>query len=99
MEYNNEIYNDDNDIQLKLFELFNYKNIEYLDCYIKNKLIKLFQINYYDCYNDDYDNIKELLICHRTININEKIIKFKFEYYNNELYMKIGNEIITCLGF
>ena len=38
MEYNGEIYDDENIIQLKLFELFNYKNVEYLDCYIKNKL-------------------------------------------------------------
>jgi len=97
MEFNKEIFNDDNDIQLKLFELFNYKNIEYLDCYIKKKLFELFEINNYDCYDDDYHNIKDLLICNRTITINDKIIKFKFEYRNNELYMKIGNEII--IGF
>ena len=98
MEYDNEKYNDDIDIQLKLFELFNYKNIEYLDCYIKKKINITNNLNNeYDFYDDDYDNIKDKLICNRVININEKIIKFKFEYYNNELYMKIGNDNI--IGF
>ena len=68
MEYNDKIYNNDNDIQLKLFELFNYKNIEYIDCYIKNKLN-----DNYDYYDDDYDNIKDKLICNRIININFKL--------------------------
>ena len=92
MEYNDKIYNNDNDIQLKLFELFNYKNIEYIDCYIKNKLN-----DNYDYYDDDHDNIKDKLICNRIININDKIIKFKLEYYNNELYMIIGTDNI--IGF
>ena len=92
MEYNDKIYNNDNDIQLKLFELFNYKNIEYIDCYIKNKLN-----DNYDYYDDDYDNIKDKLICNKIININDKIIKFKLEYYNNELYMIIGTDNI--IGF
>lgn len=94
MEYNNEIYENDNDIQLKLFEIFNYKNIEYLDSYIIDKLNNNYE---YDCYDDDYDNIKDILICNRVINKNNKIIKFKFEYYNNEIYMKIGNDNI--IGF
>lgn len=95
MEYNSVIYNNNNDIQLKLFEIFNYKTIEYLDCYIINKLN---DINYnYDCYNDDYDNIKDKLICNRFIIKNDKIIKFIFEFYNDELYMKIDNDNI--IGF
>lgn len=104
MEYNNEIYEDDNDIQLKLFELLNYKNIEYLDCYIKNKLKKKDNNdcdgdnNDYDCYDDDYDNIKNKLVCNRVITTkNKKNMKFKFEFYNNELYMKIDNDNI--IGF
>lgn len=99
MEYNNQIFDDDINIQLKLFDIFNYKNVEYLDCYIRNKLYPVDSIDYndfnYDCYNDEYDNIKDKLICHRVINKNDKIIKFKFEYYNNELYMKIDNDIIN----
>jgi len=98
IEYNNEIYRDDNEIQLKLFELFNYKNIEYLDCYINNKINKINDYYYYDNYNDDYDNQKDILVCNRIIkNKDNKLIKFKFEYYKNEYYLIINDENI--IGF
>lgn len=90
LDIDNQIYKDDNEIQLKLFDIFNYKNVEYFDCYIKNKIN-----DYYDIYNDDYDNIKDKLICYRTITKNNKLIKFTFEYYNNDYYLKINNEIIS----
>ena len=35
--YNDNTFTDDNEIQLELFELLNYKNIEYIDCYIIKK--------------------------------------------------------------
>jgi len=93
-EYNNKIITDDNDIQLELFEIFNYKNIEYIDCYIINKRKNNeFEIN--DLYNDDYDNYKDILICNRTFMKNDKIIKIKIIIEQNNYIMYYNNEIIN----
>ena len=37
LNYNKKTYTDFNEIQLLLFNLFDYKNIEYIDCYLQSK--------------------------------------------------------------
>ena len=91
--YNDITITDENDIQLELFELFNYKNIEYIDCYIiKKRNIDNFEI--LDIYDDYYDNNDDILICNRTFMKNEKLIKIKIIYQHEEYTMYYNMEII-----
>lgn len=93
MNYNKQTYTDFNEIQLILFDIFNYKNMEYIDIYLQSK--KNIQIE--DIYNDFYDDIKKELICIRSIIKNgEKIIKLKFVVYNHDHYeLYYQDDIIT----
>jgi hypothetical protein len=92
--YDNKILTDDNDIQLELFEIFNYKNIEYIDCYIINKRKNTeFEIN--DLYDDDYDNTKDMLICKRSFIKNDELIKIRIIIEQNDYKMYYNNEIIN----
>lgn len=91
--YADKILTDDNDIQLELFEIFDYKNIEYIDCYIINKRKNNeFEIN--DIYDDDYDNIKDILICKRNFIKNKQIIKLIIIIDKNDYKMYYNDEII-----
>jgi hypothetical protein len=93
--YNKNIYKNFIDIQLILFDIFNYKNIEYIDVYIQYK-IKNKKIILTDLYNDYYDDIENKLICIRRLYLNEEeIIKLKFviEDYDITLYYK--DEVIN----
>ena len=83
-----------NEIQLLLFDLFDYKNIEYIDVYLQSK--KGIQIE--DIYNDFYDDVNKELICIRNIIKDEKIIKIKIIVYNNEEY-KLFYNYETINGF
>jgi hypothetical protein len=91
MNYNSNIIDNDNDIQLELFEMLNYKNIEYIDCYIiKKRNETKFEI--IDMYDDYYDNVEKKLICNRSFKKNNKQIRIKIinqeddytMYYNTE---------------
>jgi hypothetical protein len=85
-EYNGKILDNDIDIQLELFELFNYKNIEYIDCFIlKNRNINNFEI--LDMYDDNYDNIEKKYICNRSIMKNEELKKIKIIIYDETEYI------------
>jgi hypothetical protein len=96
LEYKSNLFTCPNDIQLEIFELFNYKNIEYIDCYIlKKKYMNDFEIM--SMYEDYYDNDHDLLTCDRTIIKNEKPIKFKFTCHDDELTMEYNLE--TIVGF
>ena len=81
--YNGTSYNNYNDIQLVLFELFEYKTIEYIDAYLMKKLEKT-KMRIDDIYNDYYDDVNDKLICSRLItnNDNSNIIKMKFSFCN-----------------
>lgn len=94
LNYNKKTYTDFNQIQLLLFDLFDYKNIEYIDVYLQSK--KGIQIE--DIYNDFYDDVNKELICIRNIIKNEKIIKIKIIVYNNEEY-KLFYNYETINGF
>ena len=96
LHHKSRVFNYSNDIQLELFEIFNYKNIEYIDCYIlKKKLTKDFDI--IDMYDDYYDNDNDLLICNRTIIKDQKPIKIKFTCHDNEMTMEYNMQKI--IGF
>jgi hypothetical protein len=93
LNYNDNNFTDENDIQLELFELFNYKNIEYIDCYIlKKRNTNNFEI--LDIYDDYYDNNEDILICNRSFNKNDKIIKIKIIYQHEEYTMYYNMEVI-----
>ena len=86
LEYNGKILDNDIDIQFELFELLNYKNIEYIDCFIlKKHNINNFEI--LDMYDDNYDNIEKKYICNRSIMKNEELKKIKIVIYDETEYI------------
>ena len=93
LNYNDKNITDEIDIQLELFELFNYKNIEYIDCYIlKKRNTSEFEI--LDLYDDYYDNNDDILICNRSFKRNDKLIKIKITYQYEEYTMYYNLEVI-----
>jgi len=94
LNYNKKTYINFNEIQLLLFDLFDYKNIEYIDVYLQSK--KEIQIE--DIYNDFYDDVNKELICIRNIIKDDKIIKIKIIVYENEEY-KLFYNYETIIGF
>lgn len=88
LKYNDIIYNNDLDISLILFDLFNYKTIEYIDIYLQKK-IRDFNNTYPtnsiiidDIYNDIYDDQTMILTYIRNIN-NIFKLKFIVDNHNN----------------
>ena len=98
LDYNEKILDNDIDIQLELFELFNYKNIEYIDCYILKKQ-QLHEIEVLDMYEDHYDNNDGILICNRAFMKNERIIKIKIIVYDNGTDYKMYYNLDEISGF
>ena len=98
LDYNDKIIDNDIDIQLELFELFNYKNIEYIDCYILKKQQSK-EIQVVDMYDDYYDNDAETLICNRSFIINERTIKIKIIVYDNGGDYKMYYNLEEISGF
>lgn len=102
--FNGTSYKTYNDIQFILFELFEYKTIEYIDAYLIKKLEKT-KMRIEDIYNDYYDDFNDKLICTRLINSSDEdktIIKLKFiishkteikMYYNTEVICDFDNII------
>jgi hypothetical protein len=97
LEYKSNLFRYSNDIQLELFELFNYKNIEYIDCYIMKKKIINNNFEILSMYEDYYDNDNDVLTCDRTIIKNQKPIKIKFTCHDDDITMEYNLE--TIVGF
>lgn len=94
LDYNKKIYTDKYEIQIILFDLFDYKNIEYIDAYLLSKKDIIIE----DIYNDFYDDINKELVCIRNIIKGEKIIKLKIIVYDNKEY-KLFYNLETIIGF
>ncbi len=100
LNYEKKDYTNFNEIQLLLFDLFDYKNIEYIDVFLQLKIEKSkTPIRIEDIYNDFYDDINNELICVRNLIVNEeKIIKFKIIVYDEHEY-KLYYNSETISGF
>jgi hypothetical protein len=98
--YQKKDYSNFNEIQLLLFDLFDYKNIEYIDVFLQLKIERSkIPIRIEDIYNDYYDDMNKELICVRNLIINEeKIIKFKIVVYDEHEY-KLYYNSETISGF
>ena len=100
LNYEKKDYTNFNEIQLLLFDLFDYKNIEYIDVFLQLKIERSkTPIRIEDIYNDFYDDINKELICVRNLIINEeKIMKFKIIVYDEHEY-KLYYNSETISGF
>ena len=83
---NGNTYESLTDIHLFLFNLFDYKNFEYIDLYLKQQIEKT-PIDIEDFYNDNYDDFNNEFIAIRNLILNKKIFKMKFVLKNNEFYL------------
>jgi hypothetical protein len=93
LKYNDKTYKDKYEIHLVLFDIFDYKNMEYIDTYLLKKDIII-----EDIYNDFYDDINKEFISIRNITKGDNIFKLKFIVYNNTDY-KLFYNLKTISGF
>ena len=91
---NKKTYDNITDIHLFLFNLFDYKNFEYIDLYLTQQIEKT-PIIIEDYYNDNYDDFNNEFIAIRNLIINEKIFKMKIVLKNNEFYLYFNLDIIS----
>ena len=96
--YNDNTFTDENEIQLELFELFNYKNIEYIDCYLLKKQ-QTSGIEVLNMYDDYYDNNDGILICNRSYVKDGRTIKIKIIVYDNGADYKMYYNLEEIMGF
>jgi hypothetical protein len=87
-------YNNITDIHLFLFNLFDYKNFEYIDLYLKQQIEKT-SIIIEDFYNDNYDDFNNEFIAIRNLILNKRTFKLKFVLKNNEFYLYYNLNIIS----
>jgi hypothetical protein len=95
MVFNDKIIDNDNDIQLELFELLNYKNIEYIDCYIIKKRNENNNFEIIEMYDDTYYNNIDKLICNRSFKKDDKKIKIKIIYQYNDFKLYYDTKEIS----
>jgi len=98
LEYNKKTYNDMNEIYLILFDIVDYKNIEYIDNYLQLKLKQKSHVYIEDIYNDYYDDLNRELICIRNLicsNETKKNTKLKFIIYNNKCELYYNHDVIN----
>lgn len=91
---NKKTYDNLTDIHLFLFNLFDYKNFEYIDLYLKQQIEKT-PINIEDYYNDNYDDFNNEFIAIRNLILNEKIFKMKIVLKSNDFYLYFNLDIIS----
>jgi len=102
LTYNKKTYDTFNDIQLILFDLFDYKNIEYIDAYLQKKIYNKSSYNLTDLYNDYYDDYEKKLICTRRLSVSSgdttKELKLRF-VVNHETDYTLYYNFETINGF
>ncbi len=104
LTFNKKTYSNFNEIQLLIFDLLNYKNIEYIDVYLQFKIDKCKnEARIEDIYDDYYDDIKQEMVCMRNVYITneekqEKLIKLKLVVIDNSEY-KLFYNYETIIGF
>jgi hypothetical protein len=87
LSYDSKTITDFNNIQLELFDILNYKTLEYLDAYIIKKSIEK-EIVFNDMYNDYYDDQNQQLICNRSLTFKNGLTKkFVINIYENTDYI------------
>lgn len=91
---NKKTYDNLTDIHLFLFNLFDYKNFEYIDLYLK-KMIEKTPIQIEDYYNDNYDDFANEFVAIRNLMINEKFYKLKFVLKDNEFHLYYNLNIFS----
>ena len=91
---NGNTYESLTDIHLFLFNLFDYKNFEYIDLYLKQQIEKT-PIDIEDFYNDNYDDFNNEFIAIRNLILNKRIFKMKFILKNNEFYLYYNLDVIS----
>lgn len=91
---NKKTYDNLTDIHLFLFNLFDYKNFEYIDLYLKQQIEKT-PIIIEDYYNDNYDDFNNEFIAIRNLILNKRIFKMKIILKNNEFYLYYNLDIIS----
>jgi hypothetical protein len=94
LKINNKTYDNITNIHLFLFDLFDYKNFEYIDLFLKQHIEKtpIFIEDFYDDYYDDFNNE---FIANRHLILNKKIYKIKFVLKNNDFHLYYNLEIIS----
>lgn len=98
LNYNSKSISNFNDIQLELFDILNYKTIEYIDAYITKKAFEK-EIIFEDIYNDYYDDQNKQLICTRSLTFKDGMTKkFIINIYDNIDYVMHYN-FETIEGF
>jgi len=95
MIFNKKTYDNLIDIQLILFDLFDYKTIDYIDVYIQKKLLST-NLILTDLYDDYFDDTQNKLICSRRFSLNgNEIIKFKFVVISKDITLYYQTETIN----
>lgn len=92
LKLHDKTYSDILEIQLCLFELFNYMNFEYIDIYLQNRVNKK-RLIIDDIYNDYYDDYNNEFIAKRYIKSLNLLLKFVLKNDNFHLYINT-DEII-----
>jgi len=81
------------DIQLFLYNLFDYKNFEYIDIYLQKQISKT-PIYIEDLYNDYYDDLNNEFIATRNLVIKENSYKLKIVLKENDFHLYYNNDVI-----
>lgn len=93
---NDKIFDNLTNIHLFLFDLFDYKNFEYIDLYLTQQIEKT-PIIIEDYYNDNYDDFNNEFIAIRNLILNKRNYVIKIILKQNEFYMYYNLE--TIIGF
>lgn len=87
-------YDDPIDIQLFLYNLFDYKNFEYIDIFLQKQISKT-PIYIEDLYNDYYDDFNNEFIGVRNLVYKDINYKLKIVLKENDFHLYYNYEVIS----